>query len=90
MDKRYGKDSKWGEISSPSYYADKVECIDAMVQQFGVRKTKHFCLLNAFKYLWRCDKKHATAAEDIKKALWYLNKYLQLDEKDAEIEYIRN
>lgn len=64
-------------VNHPSHYSGDIECIDAMLQQFGVEKVKSFCLLNAFKYLWRCDKKHDNNIEDIKKAMWYLNKYLE-------------
>lgn len=80
MESKYGKDSKWGELSKPTYYNDKVDCIDMMLQQFGVEKVKAFCLLNAFKYLWRCDKKHDNNIDDVKKAMWYLDKYLKYTE----------
>lgn len=63
---------------NPSYYAGKIQCIDTMVQQFGPQRTKDFCLLNAYKYLWRCMMKHETPTDDIKKAVWYLNKWLEL------------
>ena len=36
---------------------------------------------NAFKYLWRCKKKHDTPEEDVEKAVWYLQKYLELGGK---------
>ena len=39
-----------------------------------------YCKGNAFKYLWRADKKNHL--EDIKKAAWYLNKYIELAEKN--------
>lgn len=42
------------------------------------------CLCNAFKYLWRCKKKHETPIEDIKKAVWYLDKYLELCKYEEE------
>lgn len=65
------------KVNHPSHYTGDIECIDAMLQQFGEEQVKSFCLLNAFKYLWRCDKKHETPKEDISKAVWYLSKYLE-------------
>ena len=71
------------EIDHPSRYAGgKYECIDVMVDVFGVDATKHFCLLNAFKYIWRQE--HKNGVEDIKKASWYLNKYIELSENTNE------
>ena len=53
--------------------------IDVMVDGFGADAVKHFCILNAFKYVWRAEKKNGI--EDIKKAVWYLNKYIELGGK---------
>jgi len=39
---------------------------------FGKTAVRWYCLLNAFKYLWRCTKKHKDEKECIKKAIWYL------------------
>jgi hypothetical protein len=71
-------------IDHPSHYAgEKYECIEVMREVFGEEATKHFCICNAFKYLWRCGKKHESPDEDIKKAIWYLNKYLATKEENA-------
>lgn len=65
------------EINHPDRYAGgKFECIDVMLDVFGADAVKHFCILNAFKYLWRSEKKNGI--EDIRKAVWYLNKYIEL------------
>ena len=65
------------EINHPDRYAGgKFECIDVMLDVFGADAVKHFCILNAFKYIWRAEKKNGV--EDIKKAIWYLNKYIEL------------
>ena len=54
------------EINHPDRYAgDKFECIDVMLDVFGADVVKHFCILNAFKYLWRSEKKNGI--EDIKR-----------------------
>lgn len=66
-------------INHPAHYATgKIECIDVMCEAIGADETKHFCLCNAFKYLYRCKKKHKTPVEDVKKAAWYIEKYLEL------------
>ena len=43
-----------------------------------------FCLLNAFKYLWRCNFKNGS--EDVEKAQWYIDKYLELEGQLNEVE----
>lgn len=67
----------------PHYTGGKYECIEVMREVFGEEATKNFCLLNAFKYLWRCGKKHESPEEDINKAIWYLKKYLATKEENA-------
>lgn len=66
------------EVDHPTHYAGKYECIDVMLDTMGPEDVKGFCLCNAFKYLWRCKKKHETPEEDVEKAVWYLQKYLDL------------
>lgn len=61
----------------PHYTHGQYECIDVMVDTFGKEAVQNFCLLNAFKYVWRSE--HKNGIEDVKKAWWYLDKYLQLE-----------
>lgn len=64
-------------VNHPAHYNNgSIECIDAMVSAFGDDAVMRFCKINAFKYIWRAD--HKNGAEDIKKAVWYLNKYVEL------------
>lgn len=64
-------------VNHPSHYATgKYECIDVMIEIFGVEAVKTFCLLNAFKYNYRSGRKNGR--QDIEKAVWYSNKYLEL------------
>lgn len=51
-----------------------------MTEVFGADEVADFCICNAFKYLFRCQHKHETPIEDVKKAVWYLNKYLSINE----------
>ena len=72
------------EINHPSRYAGgKYECIDIMLDVFGKEAVKHFCLLNAFKYIWRQEKKGGV--QDTKKAVWYLNKYIELSDSHENV-----
>lgn len=65
------------KVNHPSHYNQgKYECIDVMAETFGKEAVLNFCKLNAFKYLWRAEDKNGH--EDINKALWYLNKYIEL------------
>lgn len=67
-------------VNHPSHYTQGgIECIQAMEAAFGVAQRAVYCKIAAFKYLWRCDPKNGS--EDIKKAIWYLNKYLELTER---------
>ncbi len=66
----------------PHYTHGKFECIDVMVDVFGKEAVQHFCMLNAFKYVWRSDYKNGT--QDIKKAMWYLDKWLELEGENHE------
>ena len=70
------------KVDHPTHYQSyntnlQIECIDAMRAAFGDEAVTAFCKLNAFKYLWRASSKNGN--EDINKAIWYLNKYLELN-----------
>jgi hypothetical protein len=68
-------------VNHPSHYeTGKFECIEVMTEVFGVDMVADFCLGNAFKYIYRCMNKHDTPIEDVKKAIWYLNKFVSLEE----------
>lgn len=60
-------------VERPEHYQGTyIECIDMMEAIFGEKEVARYCLINAFKYLYRCKKKNG--AEDIAKAEWYLNR----------------
>lgn len=52
-----------------------------MLETQGIEAVKNFCICNAFKYLYRHGKKNGL--EDVKKAEWYVRKYINLEEGDA-------
>lgn len=65
------------DVNHPSHYNHgNIECIDAMESAFGRTAVEDFCIINAFKYLWRSRDKGGI--KDINKAIWYLNKYKEL------------
>ena len=73
------------EINHPDRYAGgKFECIEVMADVFGKEAVKDFCLLNAFKYIWRQEKKGGV--EDIKKAMFYMDYYIKLTEEKNETD----
>lgn len=63
----------------PHYETGKFECIDVMKETQGVEATQNFCVCNALKYVYRHNMKNGI--EDLKKAIWYLNKAVELDEE---------
>lgn len=69
--------SEHDPVNHPSHYTQGgIECIDAMVSAFGKEAVAHFCICNAFKYIFRYRLKNGK--EDIEKAQWYLNKFKEL------------
>ena len=71
-------------VDHPSWYnqINGIECID-VAQNFD------FCIGNAIKYLWRAGRKHEEGLEDsykhiedLKKAVWYINKEIEMLEKE--------
>lgn len=60
----------------PHYETGKFECIDVMIETQGIESVMSYCVCNALKYIYRHKRKNGL--EDIKKAVWYLNKYIEL------------
>ena len=79
-------------INHPSHYeTEGIECIEAMEITQGREAVKSFCLCNAYKYLWR--HKNKNGLEDLKKARWYMDRYITMQDEDdkairAEVEKI--
>lgn len=65
-------------VNHPSHYTQGgIECIDAMKSAFGADELAAYCKIAAFKYIWRCELKNGS--EDVKKAIWYLQRFLELE-----------
>jgi len=74
-------------INSPPHYRDTdIECIDVMEMVFGKTAVRWYCLLNAFKYVWRCTKKHDGETDCVKKAIWYLRYFIGDDPRNGTPE----
>lgn len=69
---------KYDAVCHPRHYEGhcSIECIDAMIMTFGVKRTAEYCVQNAYKYVWR--HKYKNRLEDLKKAEWYLDKFDEL------------
>lgn len=74
-------------VNHPSHYAEScsIECIDVMELIFGKETLANYCIVNAFKYIWRY--KYKNGVEDLNKAKWYLNKALKLS--PSSLQHIR-
>lgn len=72
-------------VNHPGHYTQGgIECVDAMKSAFGAHELAVYCKIAAFKYIWRCE--HKNGLEDIKKAVWYLNKYIELQSESTEVQ----
>ena len=70
-------------VNHPSHYeTGNFECIEVMLETQGIEAVKSFCVCNAFKYLYRTQRKNGL--EDVLKAIWYLQKYVDLIEMSRE------
>ena len=64
---------------NPLHYAKSNNpwaCGDAMIEAYGEEAFLHFCMCNAFKYIWRANEKGGT--KDLRKAITYLEKIIEI------------
>lgn len=76
----YAHPMKIDTVNHPPHYTahpSGVECIQ-------ITEHMNFCLGNAIKYIWRADLKH-DAIEDLKKAVWYVNKEIERRQKNKAV-----
>ncbi|NBI29109.1 DUF3310 domain-containing protein [Chengkuizengella marina] len=68
-------------VNNPEHYtAGGIETIDFMIAKLTDEQFKGFCLGNVIKYCSRHE--HKGGKEDLNKARWYLNKLIEVGEKD--------
>ena len=73
---------KQDNVNHPPHYQGKHECIEEMIALFGVEAVKHFCMCNVYKYRYRASAKGGQ--EDLNKADWYMDKLMELTNKNLE------
>lgn len=76
------KEENGNAVDHPAHYQGKRECIEVMRALFGDRAVMDFCKLNSYKYRFRADKKNGD--EDIKKAEWYEDYLIKMQEEQEE------
>ena len=64
-------------VNHPSHYTQGgIECIEAIkAATVGLEGIEAVCTGNAIKYLWRWKQKNG--AEDLKKAIWYIERLIK-------------
>lgn len=69
-------------VNHPSHYnlPDRKECIDEMIDIYGLKDVAKWCEITAYKYKYRAGHK-GLAAEDMHKAIWYTAKAHELSSK---------
>lgn len=76
-------------ISKPRHYNNLnhkgIECIDAMEAMLTKEEFIGYLRGNVFKYLWRY--RYKNYVEDLKKAQWYLNKLLEVLQKEPTTDF---
>jgi hypothetical protein len=66
-------------VNHPSHYTDGgIECIESIEAAFTIDEFRGYCKGNCIKYIWR--ERHKGGTESLKKAQWYLNRLIELDE----------
>ena len=66
-------------VNHPSHYTDGgIECIEAIEAALTTEEFRGYCKGNVLKYGWR--ERHKGGTESLKKARWYLDRLIQLDE----------
>jgi hypothetical protein len=69
-------------INHPSHYnlPDRKECIDEMIDIYGLKDVAKWCEITAYKYKYRAGHK-GSVIEDMSKAAWYTVKACELKSK---------
>jgi hypothetical protein len=64
------KENSVSPVDHPPHYTNHPSGVEAI----QVTEHMNFCLGNAMKYIWRAGLKNPDAVEDLKKAIWYINR----------------
>lgn len=69
-------------VNHSSHYnlPDRKECIDEMIDIYGLKDVAKWCEITAYKYKYRAEHKDSVA-KDMSKAEWYMDKAHELRSK---------
>ena len=69
-------------VNHPSHYnlPNRKECIDEMIDIYGLKDVAKWCEITAYKYKYRAGHK-GPAVEDMHKAIWYTAKAHELNSR---------
>lgn len=69
-------------VNHPSHYnlPDRKECIDEMIDIYGIKNVAKWCEITAYKYKYRAGHKDSFT-QDMQKATWYTIKARELKSK---------
>lgn len=72
-------------VNHPSHYCrpDRKECIDEMIDLYGIEATEQWCKMTAYKYHYRMGLKD-DIAQEVGKAEWYERKADELRKRIFE------
>lgn len=72
-------------VNHPSHYCrpDRKECIDEMIDLYGIEATEQWCRMTAYKYHYRMGLKD-DIAQEVGKAEWYERKADELRKRIFE------
>lgn len=66
-------------VNHPKHYTGTgIECIEAIEAALNIEEFRGYCKGNCIKYIWR--EKHKGGTESLKKAQWYLDRLIELDQ----------
>ena len=75
-------------VNSPAHYADgKIETIDYIVDVLGDWEAISYCQGNVIKYTGSRLFKKGNPIQDAEKAVWYLNKMIELMKKTKGVNW---
>lgn len=69
-------------VNHPSHYnlPNRKECIDEMIDIYGLKDVAKWCEITAYKYKYRAGHKDSFT-QDVQKATWYIDKARELKSK---------
>ena len=71
-------------VNNPPHYNQAgIECIQSIQASMTTDQFKGYLKGNIQKYLWRYEHK-GKPVEDLKKAQWYLNKLIEINNEDLQ------